>query len=69
MSESERGKQAACEGGLFIHPWIMERMSESERGEQAVCEGGQPQLGVTVNQPQLGKYRLLLLLVDVKRQQ
>ena len=47
----------------------MECMSESERGKQAVCEGGQPQVWVTVNQPQLGKYRLLLLLVDVKRQQ
>ena len=43
-------------------------MSESERGEQAVCEGGQPQVGLTVNQPQLGKDRLLLF-VFVKRQQ
>ena len=37
------------------------------RGKQAVCEGGQLQVRVTVNQPQLGK-DWLLVLVDVKRQ-
>ena len=64
----EGSRSSVRERGLFIHPWIMECMSESEGGKQAVCEGGRAAAGwVTVNQPQLGKDRLLVL-VDVKRQ-